>query len=240
MSTTQETVDALLLLGTPSEGPVSAEWVQAVIARIGRVSQDELAKMDAHLMACWGSSVDGVTGVQRDPLKKIALLERALMLLSEAKCQDTRTENEKTSLPIVEVERLPDEAGGVERVLRPKRQFHVHDPLAFNSVLRRLQHTHPDWPNNSRFRETAPRTTKGITQPLQALGFGPVKGSPCTHRIAGARGPPDTDPDKTLVEGVWKTIGASRDGLYFRKYVYDATRVHVATNIRYMWTLVQP
>jgi hypothetical protein len=245
MSTTQETVDALLLLGhtslsnllagTLSERYVSPEWVQVVIAGIGRVSQDELAKMNAHLMTGWGSSLDDVTGVQSDPLVKITLIEKVLLCLSQCMCQDTRTDPLNQNLMIVEVVRLSDEGGGVEQVLRPGHCFHVHDPLAFNLVLRRLQTWHPDWPlprNNSMLS----RTTRGITQPLQALGFGPVKASPSAHSAPGARGPPDTDPDKTLVDGIWKSTAASRDGLYFTRYVYDAKRVQVATNIRYVWT----
>lgn len=235
-----EAAGALILLAGTTEPPVSPEWAHVMVAGVRRVTNRDLEETAAHMMSCWGGSLalDGVTGVKRDAKKKITLLEWAFTLLSTVKCRDSRMQPPESDRMIVHAERLPDEAEGVERILRPERTIHVRDPLAFNMVLRRLQSTHPDWPRSNNVPLGAiTKTTKGITQPLQAIGFGPIKMSKHGYGAVGARGPPDTDPDKALVDGVWRTTGTARDGLYFTQYVYAAERVKAPTNMRYVWTM---
>ena len=133
---------------------------------------------------------------------------------------------------IVEPELLPDEVqtGFVKRMLRPGRIFTVHDPLAFNCILRELQRA---------WCATA-RGTKGMSEMLDIVGLGPPKGAHA-HKVYldKHRGPASTDPDKVHPDGPAEYSRTKRsresdlsgkketretDGLYFRRYEYDAAR----------------
>jgi len=117
----------------------------------------------------------------------------------------------------------------VHRFIRPKRRFNVSDPTAFNAAFRALQASHPDFRPRSgvdaQGRWPAPGTTKPVTQLLYALGFvgctsdgcAVDKVAPWTIFKGGVRGDRATDPQAASPN--------QRDGLYYRRYVYEEARV---------------
>jgi hypothetical protein len=97
-----------------------------------------------------------------------------------------------------------------------------HLCLAFNKAFRALQDQHLDWPRN----RAVITETKGITQPLSALGMGPPVMGPWTGRKKGLRGPEKDDPEKTWDEGRKGFVAkkGKRDGLYYTSYVFSEER----------------
>ncbi|KAJ1469085.1 hypothetical protein T484DRAFT_1982930 [Baffinella frigidus] len=161
---------------------------------------------------------DGVT-------RKLAHLEDLLEVLSRTPCQDTRSDRTRF---VVELDLMQDEleSGIVTRVLRPGRSLNVPDPLTLDLACRELQRAHPTYP---RRRGEPPHGTKGMTEALDVVGFGPPKDARAWGVINGDhRGPASTDPDKVHPDGT-KTDGSSyplaKDGLYFRRYEFCAARV---------------
>jgi len=114
------------------------------------------------------------------------------------------------------------ETGVVSRFLRAGRCFDVINPVMFNSAFRALQSSgHPSW--KPRVKADGASTT-AVTQPLDAIGIGPVKTSPWKVHKGGVRGPAGTDPRAAT--------GRKRDGLYYFRYIYDPERAKNKCNAK--------
>ncbi|KAJ1471273.1 hypothetical protein T484DRAFT_1844752 [Baffinella frigidus] len=191
---------------------VAEEWVKQLVAgSVQRAEKGDAAckEMATILVKEFGARPgDGA-------VCKLVYIERALLVMASTPCKDTRLTGPPR--PVVELDLLPDEVGGVvARVLRPGRCYHVHDPLAYNCILRELQRIWCAWCHG----------TKGITEMLDIVGIGPPKGARAhTVRNDKHRGPASTDPDKVHPDGPSHWRKSARDGLYFRRYVYHASRV---------------
>jgi hypothetical protein len=156
------------------------------------------------------------------PTLKVVLIERLLLAMCKEPCQDKRLCDEKRMKPIVQPELLAGEENGITNFLFPGRNFIVNDPLAFNKAFRYLQISN-QWPRKNMSLDSG---TKGITQILDALGIGPVeKSDDWTGKKKSVRGPTDTDPSKGYINGKWQTCKGDRDSLYFRKYVFNLSRM---------------
>ena len=207
---------------------VNSAWVKSMIDALGALPKEDEEEWKRYLIEQFGA-LSGSCAPRTGPTRKVVLMERLLLALSHQHCQDTRLQAEPLR-PLVEPELLAGEEGGVTRFLRPGRNFRVNDPLAFNSAFRALQAC-PLWPSTG-------NGTKGMTQPLSALGIGPVETAGAwTGRNSGVRGPEDTDPDKVWRDGRWVKKRAwspfngkwvakgDRDGLYHRRYTFELHRV---------------
>jgi len=207
--------------GEATDDYVAAAWVAGVVHSVGQVTPEAEAEWKRYLVEQYGAT-SGSSKPRTGAVRKIILTDRMLLALSQARCQDARLVADK-GRALVEADILPGEEEGLTRFLRPGRNFTVHDPLGFNKAFRALQASHPSWP---RLRGI-PSETKGITQPLSALGLGPVDSAPWDVRTRHLRGPEDTDPDKAwcAASRKWVTQKGKRDGLYHRRYVFDEKRV---------------
>jgi hypothetical protein len=172
---------------------------------------------------------------------KIVHIEALLRIAAQTKCQDKRLED--LDLKIVDIDTLPDEVMTdgtitISRILRPGRGFSVRDPLTFNLLFRQMQRTHPTYPSNKTHIQHG---TKGITEMFDNLGLGPHKEA-VAHRVYldKYRGFSSTDPDKIHPDIAYKKIKyplkieahiaagllpRPTDGLYYRRYVFDQSRV---------------
>jgi hypothetical protein len=205
--------------GAGSHGEhVSAKWVTELVESIGVITPADEAEWSDYLCKQYGV-ISGSKKPRRGAVCKIILMERVLRALSGVPCQDTRIV-EKSAL--VQPDIIPGEEHGVTRFLRPGRNFTVNDPLAFNKTFRALQASHPSWP-----RVRPSDGTKGITQPLSALGLGPIDSAPWDVRSLHLRGPEDTDPEKIWCakKQWWVSVNGKRDGLYYHRYEFDEKRV---------------
>ncbi|KAJ1484242.1 hypothetical protein T484DRAFT_1948215 [Baffinella frigidus] len=200
---------------------VDAAWVAGVVRSLAEVKPQDEIEWKHYLLNQYGVS-SGSSAPRTGAVRKLILTDRMLLALSQACCQDTRLAAD-TWLALVEPDILPGDEQEETRFLRPGRNFTVHDPLAFNQAFRALQASHPSWPRP----RGVPTETKGITQPLSALGLGPVESSPWNVKTLHLRGPEDTDPDTEwcAAKRQWVKRKGKRDGMYYRRYVFDAKRV---------------
>jgi len=188
------------------------EWTSGVVQSIARVTHEDELEWRAYVEHTYGSPL-GRSGARTAQVKKLILIDRLLIAL--------------VGQGVVVIRNALDqheEGGNLHRVLRPGRSWSVPDHLclAFNKAFRALQDQHLDWPRN----RTVITETKGITQPLSALGMGPPAMGPWTGRKEGLRGPEETDPEKTWDEGRKGFVAkkGKRDGLYYTSYVFSEER----------------
>ena len=189
---------------------VDEAWVKGFVDALQHATKGDAASVEfARILV----EEFGVLNKGDGQVLKLVLIDRALLAMSRTLCQDPRcTDLTRT---IIEVDLLPgEELGGVQRMLRPGRCFTVHDPLAFNCILRALQ---SKW-------SAAAHGTKSVTEMLDIVGIGPLKSSRGRGGVFGNhRGPADTDPNKFFPKG--------RDGLYLRRYEFDQARVAQARTV---------
>jgi hypothetical protein len=211
---------------TVDQVTIDSEWLKEVVGGLGGGSTMswEVEGWKEYLVEEFGK----LTGrhVARDhPALKLLLMEGLLRRLSEEPCKDPRIVR---PVPVIVTPVfMEDEEAGMGHFLRKGRRFYVNDPLAFNKAFRELQASHPFYPRT--FKVPVPHGTKGMTQPLSAIGIGPRHTSPWGVVMEGLRGPVDTDPDTEVVLGKWKKCkGGDRDGLYCTEYghCYDRAIKH--------------
>lgn len=178
------------------------------------------------------------SGLRQTVLAKVWHLNKAFLEMSQMTCLDTRCLiSDRT---VIELDRFADEINGeVEFVFRVGRGFTVNDPLAFNVFMREMQKRHPTFSGYS-----DSRGTKGITDTLHLFGIGPPD-SAHAHAAPHYRGPRSTDPDKSHPDGERPALAdgskpgrvvstaSERDGLYFRRYEYNVSRIYATVRSRY-------
>jgi len=220
-------VAAVSVAAPPAAAPprTLGEWASGVVQHVARVTPDDEAAWSAYVEHAYGG-VLGCSGARRQPVRKLALIDR---LLHELRREGVVVLEE--ALDVEEAE------SGVQDMIRPGRAWNVPPGrcLEFNTAFRALQATHLDWPRN----RAAITETKGITQPLSALGMGPPENvGPWTGRQAGLRGPAETDPEKQWDEGRQRFVASKRDGLYFTRYEFSWARAR--KNAKHVFDCVPP
>jgi hypothetical protein len=218
---------AVSVAAPPAAAPprTLGEWASGVVQHVARVTPDDEAAWSAYVEHTYGG-VLGCSGARRQPVRKLALIDR---LLHELRREGVVVLEE--ALDVEEAE------SGVQDMIRPGRAWNVPPGrcLEFNTAFRALQATHLDWPRN----RAAITETKGITQPLSALGMGPPENvGPWTGRQAGLRGPAETDPEKQWDEGRQRFVASKRDGLYFTRYEFSWARAR--KNAKHVFDCVPP
>jgi hypothetical protein len=187
-------------------------WTSGVVQSLARVTTEDEIEWCAYVEHTYGSPL-GRSGAKKAQVKKLILVDRLLIaLIGQGVVVNLNALDEY------------EEGGNLHRVLRPGRSWSVpeHLCLAFNKAFRALQDQHLDWPRN----RAVITETKGITQPLSALGMGPPVMGPWTGRKKGLRGPEEDDPEKTWDEGRKGFVAkkGKRDGLYYTSYVFSEER----------------
>jgi hypothetical protein len=215
---------------------VCAKWLSGIVGSIPEVTAYEVTAWKGYLESHYGTTSGSKK--PKDPVvKKIVLINRLLLKLSQVPCQDSRLVEK---LNIVQPDIIPGDERGVMCFIRPGRNFTVHDPLAFNMVFRELQNSHPGWPRRSSDRKVLVGTT-GITEPLSALGLGPVEAGPWIFHNSNLRGPEDTDPEKKwcATKRKW-TKNGKRDGMYYRRYEFNEERVAQRSLAQHVFDTLPP
>jgi len=192
LATAAETMERLVLQ-CPAAAPhsfVSASWVTSFVkekvagAELGSSACEPFARM----MTKEYGSLTASSAPKERPLLKLLHIEDALLAMSQTACQDSRCTDLRR--PILEPLLMRDELffNQVLSILRPGRSFTVHDPLAFNLILREVQRAHITYPRQlGRF---SAHGTKGITEMFDVVGLSP------SYFEGLRRGPANTDPEK--------------------------------------------
>jgi len=207
--------EAAVPAAAPADAPALSleEWARGVVEGLEKdVTPPDEAAWRKYVEDEYGSRV-GRTRPKEAQVRKLILIDRLLLVL--------------VRVGVVQVVLLFDEDApkSVQRMLRPGREWSVLPAYcpAFNKAFRALQANHQSWPRN---REKIVGT-KGITQPLSALGISSPEGEGrWSSRTSGLRGPEEMDPQKVWDEGKqqYVTVKSKRDGLYFTRYVYSEKR----------------
>ena len=207
--------EAAVPAAAPADAPALRleEWARGVVEGLEKdVTPRDEAAWCAYVENVYGSRV-GWAGPKEAQVRKLILIDRLLLVL--------------VRFGVVQVVLLLDEDApeSVRCMLRPEREWSVLPACcpAFNKAFRALQANHQSWPRN---REKIVGT-KGITQPLSALGMSSPEGEGrWKSRTSGLRGPEKMDPQKVWDEGKnqYVTVRSKRDGLYFTRYVYSEKR----------------
>ncbi|KAJ1469379.1 hypothetical protein T484DRAFT_1754524 [Baffinella frigidus] len=197
---------------------VDKAWVEAIVTRVPAFAVSDPG-FAALLVREFGSeTIPFETASHHRAALKMILSEKLMGLLSQSLVQDTRCDDKARTIisPVL----LADEiTSGVVFMMRPGRIFVVNDPLSFKCAFRELQRHHPSWPLIH--HSNVSRGTKGITDVLSRLGFGPP--DQCRSWSSRAfRGARDTDPDWNHPDGVQET--RETDGLYFTQYTFCPER----------------
>jgi hypothetical protein len=217
-------VETLLQLAA---GPVGA-WEMFVPMRFVKdhiSSLPLLSETDKELMV-QQLVVDYGKGIVEAHQRKLCAINQVFLAMTRTPVQDPRmlptTGATGPTRNIIQVDRLHDEVvSGVQRFLRPDRNFTVHDPLAFNMIVREMQAEHPCF-HQSKF--PLPKTTKPTSEVLGRVGIGPPEAACVPHKAHLYRGPADTDPKFIDPYDGEKQPPSKRDGMYYKRYVTDLDR----------------
>lgn len=200
---------------TTNQDPTVGFWEKFVPRRFCEAlisAQPPISKADQDIMA-EHMTRDYGEGIIASQQRKLSAIEQIFLVLMKTPVQDPR------SLPdnnIIQVDKMEDEIiSGVERFLRPGRDFTVHDPLAFNLVVREMIAKHPFFKTN--LTQARSRGTTAASEVLARIGIGPPVAA-VTHSAPKFRGPIETDPKIIHPDDGSKQSGKERDGMYYRRY----------------------
>jgi hypothetical protein len=219
---TSQAVLALLELSTDSSGSadvalttsptndtgvwelyINKSWVKEIVASIPPFSVQGKATMMAKILK---EHEELYSKYQ----SKLCGLEQLFKKMAATKVQDIRILNRTSN--IIEVIWMSCDVSPAEyHFFSAERAFAVHDPLAFNLMIREFQATDP------LFRGVT-STTKPVSDVLHAIGLGPPKGT-IAWNAKYFRGPPDTDPALISPATGEKQVISMRDLLYYKGYV---------------------
>jgi hypothetical protein len=211
---------------TTNQDPTVGFWEKFVPRRFCEAlisAQPPISKADQDIMA-EHMTRDYGEGIIASQQRKLSAIEQIFLVLMKTPVQDPRSlpDNNPDTAPdtapryIIQVDKMEDEIiSGVERFLRPGRDFTVHDPLAFNLVVREMIAKHPFFKTN--LTQARSRGTTAASEVLARIGIGPPVAA-VTHSAPKFRGPIETDPKIIHPDDGSKQSGKERDGMYYRRY----------------------